>query len=70
MLATAAVLARRSLYLFTVGVAFAFVLNLLQRQRQVTIFPPGVFGDILNSAWWVPPACGLAAGKPFGISKV
>lgn len=54
---------KRCAYLFAVGVAFALVLNLLQRQRKVTIFPPGVFGDILNSAWWVPPACGLAASE-------
>ena len=54
---------KRCVYLFSVGVAFAFVLNLLQRQRKVRIFPPGVFGDILNSAWWVPPACGVAASE-------
>lgn len=54
---------RHCCYLFAVGVAFALVLNLLQRQRKVTIFPPGIFGDVLNSAWWVPLACGLAASE-------
>jgi len=54
---------KRALSLFCVGVVFALVLNLLQRQRKVTIFPPGIFGDVLNSAWWVPPAVGLAASK-------
>jgi len=42
---------------------FAVLLNFLQIQNKVTVFPPGVFADKLNSAWWVPPTFGLAAGK-------
>lgn len=51
----------RGLVLFLLGVFFALVLNLLQVQRQVTVFPPEVLASIFSSAWWVAPSCGTAA---------
>lgn len=53
----------RATMLFMVGVFLALVLNLLQVQRNVTLFPPDVISSIFSSAWWVPPCCGTAAGK-------
>ncbi|XP_035799183.1 insulin-induced gene 2 protein isoform X5 [Amphiprion ocellaris] len=47
--------------LFSVGVFLALVLNLLQVQRHVTLFPPDVISSIFSSAWWVPPCCGTAS---------
>lgn len=52
----------RGAVLFSVGVFLALVLNLLQVQRNVTLFPPDVLSSIFSSAWWVPPCCGTAAG--------
>ncbi|XP_066544291.1 insulin-induced gene 1 protein [Amia ocellicauda] len=54
-------LLRRGLVLFTVGVILALVLNLLQIQRNVTLFPEEVIATLFSSAWWVPPCCGTAA---------
>ncbi|XP_043920713.1 insulin-induced gene 1 protein [Protopterus annectens] len=54
-------LIRRGLVLFLVGVFLALVLNLLQIQRHVTLFPEEVMATIFSSAWWVPPCCGTAA---------
>ncbi|KAM4857194.1 insulin-induced gene 1 protein [Urocitellus parryii] len=54
-------LVQRSLVLFSVGVVLALVLNLLQIQRNVTLFPDEVIATIFSSAWWVPPCCGTAA---------
>lgn len=54
-------LIRRSLVLFAVGAFLALVLNLLQIQRNVTLFPEEVIATIFSSAWWVPPCCGTAA---------
>lgn len=51
----------RGVVLFIIGVIFALVLNLLQVQRQITLFP-GVLDNVFSSAWWVPPSCGTAAG--------
>ncbi|RXN07099.1 insulin-induced gene 2 protein-like [Labeo rohita] len=51
----------RAAMLFMVGVFLALVLNLLQVQRNVTLFPPDVITSIFSSAWWVPPCCGTAA---------
>lgn len=52
----------RGSLLFAVGVFLALVLNLLQVQRNVTLFPPDpVLSSIFSSAWWVPPCCGTAA---------
>jgi hypothetical protein len=50
----------RGSVLFIIGVFFALVLNLLQVQRQVTLFPD-VLDNVFSSAWWVPPSCGTAA---------
>lgn len=50
--------------LFSVGVFLALVLNLLQVQRNVTLFPPDVLSSIFSSAWWVPPCCGTSSGTP------
>lgn len=47
--------------LFFVGVSLALVLNLLQVQRNVTLFPPDVISSIFSSVWWVPPSCGMAS---------
>lgn len=59
-------LVQRSLVLFSFGVVLALVLNLLQIQRNVTLFPDEVIATIFSSAWWVPPCCGTAAGEcPF-----
>lgn len=52
----------RAAMLFMVGVFLALVLNLLQVQRNVTLFPPDVLSSVFSSAWWVPPCCGTAAG--------
>ncbi|KAM3823316.1 insulin-induced gene 1 protein isoform 1-T1 [Vipera latastei] len=54
-------LLQRSLVLFAVGTFLALVLNLLQIQRNVTLFPEEVISTIFSSAWWVPPCCGTAA---------
>jgi len=56
-----ATLILRGSVLFIIGVFFALVLNLLQVQRQVTLFPD-VLDNVFSSAWWVPPSCGTAAG--------
>lgn len=53
----------RGAMLFGVGVFLALVLNLLQVQRNVTLFPPDVISSIFSSAWWVPPCCGTASGN-------
>ncbi|XP_062235097.1 insulin-induced gene 1 protein [Platichthys flesus] len=54
-------LIRRGLVLFTVGVFLALVLNLLQIQRHVTLFPEEVLATLFSSAWWIPPCCGTGA---------
>ncbi|KAG9471927.1 hypothetical protein GDO78_022221 [Eleutherodactylus coqui] len=51
----------RGFLLFLIGVFLALVLNLLQVQRNVTLFPPDVLSSLLSSAWWVPLCCGTAA---------
>ncbi|XP_072329151.1 insulin-induced gene 2 protein isoform X2 [Scyliorhinus torazame] len=51
----------RGVVLFSIGVFLALVLNLLQVQRNVTLFPPDVIASIFSSAWWVPPCCGTAS---------
>ncbi|XP_068103237.1 insulin-induced gene 2 protein [Hyperolius riggenbachi] len=51
----------RGLLLFLIGVFLALVLNLLQVQRNVTLFPPDVLSSLFSSAWWVPLCCGTAA---------
>lgn len=51
----------RGCVLFFVGVFLALVLNLLQIQRNVTLFPPDVISSIFSSAWWVPLCCGTAS---------
>lgn len=56
-------LIRRGLVLFTVGAALALVLNLLQIQRHVTLFPEEVMATLFSSAWWIPPCCGTGAGE-------
>lgn len=53
----------RGVVLFFIGVFLALVLNLLQIQRNVTLFPPDVIASIFSSAWWVPPCCGTASGR-------
>ncbi|KAJ8350577.1 hypothetical protein SKAU_G00257070 [Synaphobranchus kaupii] len=52
----------RGVTLFSVGVFLALVLNLMQFQRNITLFPPDVIGSIFSSAWWMPPCCGTASG--------
>ncbi|XP_061468690.1 insulin-induced gene 2 protein [Rhineura floridana] len=47
--------------LFLIGVFLALVLNLLQIQRNVTLFPPDVITSVFSSAWWVPLCCGTAS---------
>ncbi|KAA0723511.1 Insulin-induced gene 1 protein [Triplophysa tibetana] len=54
-------LIRRGLVLFIVGVVLALVLNLLQIQRNVTLFPEEVLDTLFSSAWWIPLCCGTAA---------
>lgn len=54
-------LVMRGVILFTLGVFFFLVLNILQVQRQVTVFPPEVLASLFSSAWWVAPSCGIAA---------
>jgi len=56
----------RGFVLFIIGAIFALVLNLLQVQRQITLFPD-VLDNVFSSAWWVPPSCGTAAGM-IGLS--
>lgn len=51
----------RGLLLFLIGVFLALVLNLLQVQRNVTLFPPDVLSSLFSSTWWVPLCCGTAA---------
>ncbi|NXG11593.1 INSI1 protein, partial [Sakesphorus luctuosus] len=58
-------LVQRSVVLFVVGAFMALVLNLLQIQRNVTLFPDEVISTLFSSAWWVPPCCGTAAGELF-----
>ncbi|XP_053914223.1 insulin-induced gene 1 protein isoform X1 [Cuculus canorus] len=54
-------LVQRSVVLFVVGAFMALVLNMLQIQRNVTLFPEEVISTLFSSAWWVPPCCGTAA---------
>ncbi|XP_065688441.1 insulin-induced gene 1 protein [Patagioenas fasciata] len=54
-------LVQRSVVLFVVGAFMALVLNLLQIQRNVTLFPDEVISTLFSSAWWVPVCCGTAA---------
>ncbi|KAK2521042.1 Insig1 [Columba guinea] len=54
-------LVQRSVVLFVVGAFMALVLNLLQIQRNVTLFPDEVISTLFSSAWWVPLCCGTAA---------
>ncbi|XP_048866876.1 insulin-induced gene 1 protein [Brienomyrus brachyistius] len=54
-------LIRQGLVLFAVGVLLALVLNLLQVQRNVTLFPEEAMAILFSSAWWVPLCCGTAA---------
>ncbi|XP_064613582.1 insulin-induced gene 2 protein-like [Liolophura sinensis] len=61
IMASVGYLVLRGTVLFSVGVFFALVLNLLQVQRQVTLFPPEELASLFSSAWWVPPSCGTAA---------
>ncbi|NWV56643.1 INSI1 protein, partial [Daphoenositta chrysoptera] len=61
-------LVQRSVVLFVVGAFMALVLNLLQIQRNVTLFPDEVISTLFSSAWWVPPCCGTAAGEAMGLS--
>ncbi|KAM8857045.1 insulin-induced gene 2 protein isoform 1-T1 [Synchiropus picturatus] len=53
----------RGSLLFSVGVFLSLVLNLLQVQRNVTLFPPDVMSSIFSSAWWLPPCCGSASSR-------
>lgn len=55
----------RGSVLFTVGVLFALVLNLLQVQRHVTHVFPDVVDSLFSTEWWIPPSVGIAAGKYF-----
>ncbi|XP_014666340.1 PREDICTED: insulin-induced gene 2 protein-like [Priapulus caudatus] len=51
----------RGMLLFIIGVFFSLMLNLLQVQRKITLFPPEVLDSVTCSAWWVAPCCGAAA---------
>ncbi|NXG56193.1 INSI1 protein, partial [Hemiprocne comata] len=62
-------LVQRSVVLFVVGAFMALVLNLLQIQRNVTLFPDEVISTLFSSAWWVPPCCGTAAGKSLASTR-
>ncbi|NXT71516.1 INSI1 protein, partial [Chaetops frenatus] len=62
-------LVQRSVVLFVVGAFMALVLNLLQIQRNVTLFPDEVISTLFSSAWWVPPCCGTAAGESLTSAK-
>ncbi|NXK89613.1 INSI1 protein, partial [Formicarius rufipectus] len=62
-------LVQRIVVLFVVGAFMALVLNLLQIQRNVTLFPDEVISTLFSSAWWVPPCCGTAAGEFYGRSE-
>lgn len=53
----------RGVMLFSVGVFLSLVLNLLQVQRNITLFPPDVIASVFSSAWWVPPCCGTVSGR-------
>lgn len=55
-------LAIRGIVLFLIGVFLALVLNLLQIQRNVTLFPPDEITRVFSSVWWVPLCCGTASG--------
>ncbi|KAG9349736.1 hypothetical protein JZ751_028184 [Albula glossodonta] len=57
----------RGVMLFSVGVFLALVLNLLQLQRNVTLFPPDVIASIFSFAWWMPPCCGTASAAMIGL---
>ncbi|NWX39217.1 INSI1 protein, partial [Steatornis caripensis] len=63
-------LVQRSVVLFVVGAFMALVLNLLQIQRNVTLFPDEVISTLFSSAWWVPPCCGTAAGEFLTSTKI
>ncbi|XP_060060907.1 insulin-induced gene 2 protein-like [Erinaceus europaeus] len=54
-------LAACGLVLFSVGVGLALVLNLLQVQRHITLFPDEVAATSFSSTWWVALCCGTAA---------
>ncbi|XP_072028651.1 insulin-induced gene 2 protein-like [Amphiura filiformis] len=54
-------LVKRATVLFVIGMFLALVLNLLQVQQNVTLFPPEIVVNFFSSAWWVPVVCGTAA---------
>ena len=54
----------RAFLLFVTGCFFAVVLNLLQVQNNITLFPEDETSwtyKLLYSAWWVPPSVGTGA---------
>ncbi|XP_061082530.1 insulin-induced gene 2 protein isoform X1 [Conger conger] len=51
----------RGVMLFSVGVFLALVLNLMQVQKGITLFPSDIIGSIFSSAWWMPPCFGTAS---------
>lgn len=65
----AANLLRRGLVLFAVGASLALVLNLLQIQRKVTLFPEEVMATLFSSTWWIPPCCGTGAGEEMRVQS-
>lgn len=63
-------LLQRSLVLFSVGVVLALVLNLLQVQRNVTLFPEEVIATIFSSACGCRLAVPLHRQSPRGAPQV
>ena len=57
----------RTLIVFFVGVLLSLALLLLQIERNVALFPPGVLSDLSSMPWWVPISCGIGAAT-IGLS--
>ncbi|ESN97090.1 hypothetical protein HELRODRAFT_114397 [Helobdella robusta] len=51
----------RAVYLFSAGIIFSLVLNLLQLQRQANFFPAFFRDRDVQSSWWLPVLCGVTA---------
>ncbi|EDV22141.1 uncharacterized protein TRIADDRAFT_29414 [Trichoplax adhaerens] len=57
----------RTLIVFVVGVLLSLALLILQIERNVALFPPGVLSDLSSIPWWVPISCGAGAAT-IGLS--
>jgi hypothetical protein len=51
----------RMLILFLLGGLLTFVLNVLQMEYRLNLFPNNII-MFFQTTWWVIPLCGIGAG--------